>query len=166
MFVQMEATDGRYSPFVPVEQAPNVNNHETTDTDTLVLGKTIAEHLELSESVLSVQRTQNGHFTVVKIDPSSSWVDSMLFGMDDNSLYPGTPAYLHIFDKDRNADGTLTVSVSASGSGTLTIGGETIALDQQRQSYTVTVPFAERVPVSAEGGTAQIYGYSTQKAPA
>ena len=163
MFVQMEETDGVYSPFVPVEQAPNINNHQTPDTDTLVLGMTIAEHLELSESVASIQKTANGHFTVVKIDPSSRWVDTMMYGLDDNSLYPGVTGYIHIFDGGRDLGGSLRLSITAAGSGYLCIGKERFALAEQRQTFECSVPYSQLISVTAEDGVAQIYGYSTQK---
>ncbi len=162
MFVQMFGSNGKYSPFVPVEQYPNINNNETPDTDTFVLGMTIAEHLELSDSVHWVKQTESGHFTVVEIDPELRWVDSMIYGLDDNSLYPGVEGYLHIFDSDRNQDGVLQLQISASGNGSLVINGERIAVDNQRKTYEITQPYIDDIPIAAEGGTIQIYGYSTQ----
>ena len=163
MFLQMEKTDGMYLPFIPVEQSPNVNNHLTPDTDTFVLGMTIAEHLELSESVLSAEKTEHGHFTVVKIDPQDRWVDTMMYGLDDNRLYPDVKGYIHIFDDDRNLDGVLHLTITASGKGNLCIGDQRIALSEQKQAYECVVSYSKMIPVTAEEGTVQIYTYSTQK---
>ena len=163
MFVEMQKTNGVYIPFVPQDQVPNVNNHETTDTDTFVLGMTIAEHLELSEDVRSVTKTANGHFTVVEIDRENRWVDTMLYGLDDNSLYPGETGYLQIFDGDRNIDGTLSVSIVAAGEGTLNVNGNRVAVELQAKTYEFSIPYSEMVPIVAEDGVIQIFGYTTQK---
>ena len=161
MFVQMEETGGVYSPFVPVAQAPNVNTHETPDTDTFVLGMTIAAHLELSDSV-TAEKTANGHFTVARIDPSRRWVDSMMYGLDDNALYASSPGYIHIFDASRGADGQLTISLTASGNGSLLVDSERIEITGQARTYELTIPFKPVVSLRAEGGTVQILGYSTR----
>lgn len=163
MFIQMEETDGIYTPFVPTEQSPNVNNHATPDTDKFVLGITVAEHLELSEEVRSIQTTANGHFTLVTIDPVKRWLDSMMYGLDDNSLYPGNVGFLHVFNDNRNVDGFLYLQITASGSGSLNINGERIALSEQVQVYDCKIPYANLINLTAEDGTAYIYGYSTQK---
>ena len=161
MFVQMEETDGVYIPFTPVEQSPNVNNHETPDTDLFVLGMTIAEHMELNKSV-EVEKTKNGHFTIARIQPSERWVDTMMFGLDDNSLYTGVPGYIHIFDESRNMDGKVTITVTAAGNGILVIDGEKIAVSGKAETFEVSLPFKKVLPISAENGTVQILGYSTQ----
>ena len=162
MFIKTEETDGVYVPFKPVEQSPNVNNHETPDTDLFVLGMTIAEHLELDESV-EAEKTKNGHFTIARIQPSQRWVDSMMYGLDDNALYPGIPGVIHIFDDDRNIDGKVTIHLTASGNGILTVGEERIAVNGQEQTYEVTIPFRKVIPLSAENGTILILSYTTTK---
>ena len=163
IFVQMMETEGVYSPFIPEKQSPNVNNHLTWDTDMFVLGMTIAEHLELSESILSAEQTEHGHFTVVRIDPSNRWVDSMMYGLDDNSLYPGVEGYIRVFDDDRNMCGFLHVTITAAGNGYLCIGDQRITLAEQKQTYECTVPFSKMIKITAEEGTAQIFTYSTRK---
>ena len=162
IFVTMEGTGGVYSPFVPVDQNPNVNNHETPDTDTFVLGKTVAEHMELSESV-TAEKTENGHFTVIQIQPGERWVDTMMFGLDDNALYAGKDGYIHIFDSRRNIDGNLNLTITAYGEGVLNIGGTALQMEAAAKTYEVTVPFKRLISFTAENGTVQILGYETQK---
>ena len=162
MYIQTEMDNGIYTPFIPVEQAPNVNNHETPDTDLFVLGMTIAEHLELDESV-DAETTKNGHFTVARIQPGRRWVDTMMYGLDDNALYPGISGSIHVFDNDRNIDGKITIELTASGNGVLSVGEEKIPVSGQEQNYEVTIPFREVIPVSAENGTIRIHSYSTRK---
>ena len=162
MFIQMEETGGIYAPFFPVEQAPNVNNHETPDTNTFVLGMTIAEHLELSDSVVA-EKTTNGHFTIIQFKPSERWVDTMMYGLDDNALYPSAPGYIHIFDEKRNIGGSITLSLTARGSGTLNIAGEKFEVDNQIKTYETTIPYQAVIPVNAENGTVQILSYTTRK---
>ena len=162
MFIRMEETSGVYSPFTPVEQSPNVNNHETPDTDTFILGMTIADHLELSNSVTE-ERTENGHFSIVHIQPSECWVDTMMYGLDDNALYPNVQGYIHIFDDNRNIDGYVTVEFTASGPGTFKVNGEKIELDRSTKTFEVTIPYKKLIPVNAENGTIQILSYSTRK---
>ena len=166
MYVEMDESGGVYRPFIPVDQAPNENNHETPDTDTFVLGMTIAEHLELSDGIVSAEKTENGHFTVVRIDPAHRWVDTMIYGLDDDSLYSGSTGLLRVFDSGRNVDGLLKIKMNVSGDGALLVGGERLALESGKNTFELELPFAETVSLAAEGGTVQIHGYSTQKGAA
>ena len=161
IFVQMEETGGVYSPFVPVEQAPNVHNHKTPDTDTLVLGMTIAEHMEWNRSA-SARTTENGHFTILTIDPSKRWVDTMMYGLDDDTLYPDVGGYIHIYDQNRNIGGNIYLTITASGNGKLKIGSKTISLESQEKSYEVTIPFSEYISLTAEDKAVNIKSYSTK----
>ncbi len=162
MFVQMQETDGVYSPFVPMDQSPNINSHETADTDTFVLGKTVAEHLELSESV-AAEKTANGHFTVARIQPSERWVDTMMYGMDGNELPMDQTGYIHVFAEDRNIGGHVHLTITAYGPGQLTIGGKKLQLEDTAKTYELTVPFSRLILLKAENGPVQILGYSTEK---
>ena len=163
MFSEADQTGGVYSPFVPVDQSPNVNSRLTPDTDTLVLGLTIAEHLELNDSAVSAEKTENGHFTVVRFERDKRWADTMMYGLDDNNLYEGDSGCIRIFDESRNLDGYLRLSITAAGSGVLYVGEERIELSGQRETYECTLPFSRQIALTAEGGTARIYGYSTLK---
>lgn len=87
----------------------------------------------------------------------------MMYGLDDNKLYPSVPACLHIFDRDRNVDGTLNIDITAAGAGVLNVGGESITVDREVKTFSVRLPFMSDVPISADGGTVQIYAYSTDK---
>ncbi len=162
MIFKMEESNGVYSPFVPVEQSPNVNNHATPDTDTLVLGLTVAEHLELNESVQRRQ-TSNGHFSIAKIQAGERWVDSMLYGMDGNTLWEGETGLLHVFDTERNKDGKLVLHITVSGSGSLLVQGQRLQLSREQTAYTLEFPFTQMVSIRAEGGNAQILSYTTEK---
>ena len=161
MFIQMEETNGVYSPFIPVEQSPNVNNHETPDTDTLVLGMTIAEHLELNQSV-EAQKTKNGHFTIARIPDSGLWVDTMMYGLDNNTLYKDSVGYIHIFNENRNVNGFVHISMTASGSGTLVIGENECTLSSAPQVFEIETPYSSLISLSAKGGNADIFGYTTR----
>lgn len=160
MIVEMQAKNGVYSPFVPIEQPPNVNNHATPDTDTLVLGMTIAEHLELSDSVQS-KKTSNSHFTIVTFQPGERWVDSMLYGLDKNTLVQNQVGYLHIFDLNRNVNGNLILHITASGTGVLVVQGQRIELSSEKKMYTIELPFSSLITIQSEGGNAEILSYST-----
>ncbi len=161
MYIEMESAEGVYSPFVPVEQSPNVNNHATPDTDTLVLGMTIAEHLEMSQSV-QAYKTKNGFFTVATIQPGERWVDSMLYGMDGNTLYSGQEGYLHIFDPMRGSKGTIELHICAAGQGDLFIQNQPVALTGTEKEYILTIPAAKLITIRAEKGNAQILSYFTK----
>ena len=162
MFVKMDESKGIYSPFVPIEQAPNVNNHLTTDTDTFVLGKTIGELLELSDSVQAT-KTTNGHFTIAKITPGERWVDSMLYGMDDNKLYTGKTAFIHIYREDINPNEKMNLSISASGDSALLINGEiSVPLTAKRATYNISMPYSAVNTIEAENGDAEIFSYSIE----
>ena len=162
IFLEMDQSKGVYSPFVPVDQSPNINNHETPDTDTFVLGMTIAEHLELSDSV-TAQQTKNGLFTIVQIQPGERWVDTMMYGLDNNALYEDEVGYIDIFDDSRNIDGSLIITITAQGDGVLNIGGNKLTMESTEKTYEVTVPFSSSVTIKAEKGTVEILRYTTQK---
>ncbi|MBR0353348.1 MAG: glycosyltransferase family 39 protein [Oscillospiraceae bacterium] len=162
MFVEMEEQGGIYTPFIPVDQSPNVNNHETPDTDLFVLGMTIAEHLELSDNTTSFT-TKNGHFTVVQISPEVRWVDSMMYGLDDNYLYSGQNAILEFFDDSRDLNGLLHLSITASGSGKLLIGEQSIQLSKEDKSYDITLPYSRMITIVSAEGTAGILSYWTEQ---
>lgn len=162
MFIETEENDGVYRVFVPVDQAPNINNHETPDTDTFVLGVTIAEHLELSESTEATV-TKHGHFTVVRIEPSERWVDTMMYGLDENALYDGNRGCIRIFSDDRNIDGTVRLHITAYGDGILHIADRTIEPDRQSREYLVVLPYQTTISLMAEGGTVEIVSYTTEK---
>ena len=161
LYLEALETGGIYTPFVPIEQAPNAHNHETPDTDTLVLGMTVAEHLELSDSV-TAEITANGHFTVARIPDSERWLDSMMYGMDDDNLYAGSSGTISIFDEHRNLDGMLHLRFTASGNGTLQVDGQEIELTSELKDYEIDVPFKKQITVKALDADAVITSYSTR----
>lgn len=161
IYVIMNKTQGIYSPFVPIDQAPNLNNHETPDTDLFVLGMTIAQHLELSDTV-EAKTTTHGHFTVAQITPGQRWVDTMMYGMNRNVLAEETDGAIRIFDERRNVDGHLVLHITASGNGTLNVGGEQLTLSSAPVTYDVTLPFANRVDIRASGSV-EILSYTTDR---
>lgn len=160
-------TGGVYVPFVPVEQAPVINPSMTPDTDVFLLGETIAEHLELSDSVQSVT-TANGFYTLAHITSGERWLDSGLFGMNDNTLAEGKTAYLSVYDEsryDENGEVQVHIIAKAEKEGTVlkaTCGGvtATIALDSEYQTYDITLPKGDIV-IKPEGGDAEIQTYTT-----
>ena len=162
MYVTMREMDGIYSPFVPLDQPPNVNNHETPDTNIFVLGKTIGEHLELNESV-TARKTKNGHFTYAEITPGERWIDSMMYGLDDNTLRSGQTAYITIFDENRgNDDGTMTLLLTASGKGSLIVDGYAIELSENAQTYNINMPYSNPITLQADGASVEILSYYTK----
>ena len=162
MFLEAEKTNGLYHPFVPIEQAPNINNHETPDTNTFVLGMTIAEHLELSDTTTAI-KTDHGHFSIVDIKPETRWVDTMMYGLDDNHLYAGKTGYIHVFSDDRNIDGNIYLSVTASGNGTFKINQHSIKMSSQPKTYEITIPYSSIITLLANEGTISIESYSTRR---
>lgn len=161
MFIKMDESGGVYTPFVPIEQAPNINNHSTPDTDIFVLGMTVGDQLKLSENVKAHQ-TANGHFTVVEITPGERWVDSMIYGLTDYTLYQDKTGFLKIFNGNPNPDGTLNLSITAAGNSTLVVNGGAIPLEPQRAVYELTLPYSDVITIKAEDGDAEIYSYSLE----
>ena len=163
MFVKMEESNGVYHPFVPVEQAPNIHNHKTPETDTIVLGQTIAEHLVLSDHTSS-QKTKNGYYTVVTIEPDMPWVDSMMYGLNDNTLQPDTNGYIRFFNESlKDKDGNVTIRLTASGSGTLNIGSQAIELTSQAMEYEITLPYQMIITMKVENGSADFAQYEIKE---
>ena len=163
MFSEMQRTGGIYEPFTPIDQSPNVGNGLTTDSQTLILGKTIAEHLELSDSVRS-EVTTNGHFTIAYITKGERWVDSMMYGMAEDVFYADAEGMIQIFDAQCNIDGNVHLHITASGSGTLVVGGTSIELTPTETTYDLTLPFNGGViPFSCDQDVI-ITGYTTDRA--
>ena len=167
LIIELSKTDGVYHPYVPVDQAPNEVNHSTPETNTFLLGETIAEHMELNENA-GVQTTGNGLYTLVKTEEGRRMADSMLFGLDENLLAEGSKAQLYIFDDARYEDGALTVTVTAraKAEGTtleVTSGGKkgTIQLSTEMTPY--ELQFESGRPIfEAVGGDVEILTYSTK----
>lgn len=162
MFSSMDETMGVYVPFVPLDQIPNIGNHETPETHCLLLGKTVAEHLELNASA-SARKTENGHFTLVHLTPRERWVDTMMYGLNRNTLEQGDKGYIRVFDAGRSQNGRITLQITAAGKGTLDIHGSLVQLEKQAKTYEVSVPFAGWIPLQCMDGDVEITSYSTVK---
>ena len=160
MYVSMSETGGIYHPFVPLDQAPNIGSHETVVTTTFVLGKTIAEHMEISD-IANLYTTANGQFSVVQFEDGTRWVDTMMYGMDDNRLSSGSTGSILVFDESRNIDGYITLRIRAYGDGELTVGDSTIQLSRKVQTYTIKTAYTKTIPVKAVGANAYILSYTT-----
>ena len=162
MFASMEETEGVYIPFVPEEQAPNVHNHLTPDTNLLLLGYRVAEHLELAPSVRTGV-TANGCFTFAEIQPGVRWLDTMLYGLDGDWLYEGETAYLDAFGGICDGPNDVTLLLTAAGSGSLIVDGQEVRLTGQPETHTLTVSLADMVEICAVDGDAEILGYRTER---
>ncbi len=161
IFLKMDESNGIYTPFIPIEQAPNINNHSTPDTDTFVLGMTVGEQLKLSDNV-KAHKTANGHFTIVEIVPGEKWIDSMIYGLTDYKLHQDKTAYLQIYTEDQNTDGIMNLSISASGNSSLIINGGTLPLSPEKATYELSLPYSKVTSIKAVGGDAEIYSYTLE----
>ena len=159
MIMAMADTIGVYSPFVPVDQAPNVNDHLTPDTDKFVLGKTIAEHLELNPGV-TARTTSSGNFTFAEIRSGELWADTMMYGLDRDRLYPGGTAYIYIFDEKRSTGDGIKLSITAAGDGALFIGDQKLDLSDEEKTFEISVPSADYIEINSDNGV-RILKYST-----
>jgi len=163
MCASMASTGGVYEPFIPIDQSPNVGNGLTPDTETLILGKTIAEHLEVSDSV-ETYTTTNGHFTAAYITKGERWVDSMMYGMSEDILKAGVEGQIQFYDGRRNIDGHAVLHITAYGSGTLNVGGVSIPLSEEETTYDVTVPFGNGLISVTSDEDVVITRYSSDRA--
>ena len=166
MITAMEKTKGIYAPFVPIEQAPNIQNGPTPEVTALLLEATIAEHLELNPAV-EAEKTPNGINTLVHLKEGERWADTMLFGINNNTLADGKTATLCIFDEERLAREELAVSVTAYSKteGTklvVSAGGQSFELDLtgEEADYSFTVS-SKNISFTAKGGDAELTAYST-----
>ena len=108
----LSETGGIYSPFIPEDQDPNVGNHPTPETDTFLFGITVADHVEFSSSA-DVQKSQNGWYSLVHVPEGSRIADTMLRGIDTQTLHENEPARLYVFDSSRYKNGKLTLHLLA-----------------------------------------------------
>lgn len=116
-------SDGVYTPFIPGDQSPNIGNHITPDTDTFLFGLDAASLLEFSEDVV-IQKSEQDYFTLVKVPDGSRIVDTMIIGLDVDTLHEEQQAKLWIFDENRYQKEKLVVHLAAyasSGSAELII---------------------------------------------
>lgn len=167
MVVAMENTNGVYAPFVPIDQTPNINNGETPQVNALLLEATIVEHLELNPE-LETEKTPNGINTLVHLKEDERWADTMLFGMNKNTLAEGKTATLCVFDEERLASEQLEVSVTAYAKteGTKLVvnyGGKSfeIELSPEESEYVFTLSSGS-ISFTAKDGDAEIITYSTK----
>lgn len=158
----MNDTDGVYSPFVPLDQAPNSGNGLTPDTSFLVLGQTVYSQLELSDQS-SVRLTDNGTYALVTIPDGTRWVDSMLYGIDESVLFADTDAILLLFDSPRDG-ATLRLDVSSpTGEASLTFTqGNRADTAKISGAGTVEIPLTAMTVYIRTDRDIQIDGYSTR----
>ena len=159
-------TNGVYTPFIPEDQAPNVGNHLTPDTDTFLFGASVAEHVEFSNSV-SLQKSQNENFTLTRVSAGSRLADTMLYGLDMNSLCEGESAQFYVFNTSRYKNGQLALTIvacSAAGSASLVIENsgrqQTIPLSSKPYPFRLSIREGETA-ITAQGGDVSILTYST-----
>lgn len=162
MISMMEQVDPMavYRPFTPIDQSPNVGCHETIDTTTFILGKTIGRHLELDENV-KYRTTKHGHFTIVKINAGQPWVDTMFYGMDEDVLFTDKYGKIVFFDNSHVVNGEVHLSIDASGTGKLEVADQIVQLTEERTTYYLTIPYTGDIDVNAVDADAYVYGYST-----
>ena len=166
LILELDNTNGVYHPFVPVDQSPNRGNHSTPETNTFLLGQTIAEHMKKKKKART-QKTGNGFYTFVEIEEGEPLADSMLFGLDENTLKDGDRARLFVFDQSRFDDNQLCVYLTAA------FGTEGTALKVTSGEQTATIPLSEKETVyklvfnsgapvfEATGGDVEIPTYYT-----
>lgn len=158
----MNESDGIYIPFVPMDQDPNRGSGLTPDTSTFVLGETVFSQLELSDAS-TVRLTDHETYAVVNIPIGVRWVDSMLYGLDENTLYTDTQAILMLFTHPEDG-ATLKINIKAPVAGTAVSFSQgkhtdTVLLSN---SQTVELPLtAEAVYIAADHDI-EFYGYSTK----
>jgi len=160
-YVEIVGKGGIYKPFVPIDQPPNIHSHQTPETSYFVLGQTIAEHMELNQSV-DAQKTKHGFYTFAYVPENTRMLDTIFYGLDRNILRAGKQGKISVFDENRNIDGALILHIRAAGSGMLKIGNETIALTSAATTYDITVPFQNNIMINALEQDAQIFSYTTE----
>lgn len=158
MCAEMQSSGGVYHPFTPVDQSPNKGCGMTLDTDMLILGKTVAEHVELSSDV-TLTATENRQFSIVMLTKDKRCFDTALYGLNGNHLESGSQAYLLVFG---GRGDTLEIELTALGAGTLKIGDESFALTPEWQTFSASVHNSSAIPVSVEGVGAEILTYTTK----
>ena len=162
MYVETQANGGVYRPFVPMDQAPNEGNLSTPEAEYLVLGQSIAPHLELNDSVSPVD-TANDIYTLVRLTPGQRWVDTMLYGMDEDILRQDVVGELCRFD-GLEGPWELKMRVEGSAGAELTIywdeGSQTVTLSGDRETFTVPVS-GEMVHLQADRDI-YLYSYETR----
>ncbi len=159
----MNETNGIYRPLVPVDQSPNTGNGLTPDTSYIVLGQTVGSQLELSD-VAASRMTDHGIYTLVTVPEGDRWVDSMLYGIDENVLFADTESILLLFDPPaENAVLRLNVTApSADTEMTFTQGGQTETV-KVAGTRTVEIPLTSLTVYIATDKPVQIDGYRTKE---
>ena len=127
-----------------------------------MLGQSIALHLELNDSVSPVD-TANGIYTLVRLTPGQRWVDTMLYGMDEDILRKDVIGELCRFD-GLEGPWELKMRVEGSAGAELTIywdeGSQTVTLSGDRETFTVPVS-GEMVHLQADRDI-YLYSYETR----
>ncbi len=166
---ELNRTDGIYIPFVPANQAPNINNHITPQTDTFLLGSTLSYHAELNPE-LDVQQTENYWFSFVDAPAGTRLFDTALFNMNGNTIDAGSQATLIVFDDSRYDDGSLSLSFCAysdNPNAKLSIENDGVTMriipltDEQDKIYRISLPKGV-VTFTAIGGDVALTTYLTE----
>ena len=164
----LSETGGIYHPFIPVDQDPNVNNHETPATDTFIFGATVADMVEFNSAV-NIQSTRDGWYTIAQAPAGERIVDTALQGINLFFLPEGIEAKLHVFNSNRYHDGELTLYIMAGVE-----EGISSNLDIRNAGKTISIPLTTdfsvyEIPlemgdtsINARGGEAVILSYWTE----
>ena len=162
----MSETEGVYTPFVPADQSPNIGNHSTPDTDTFLFGIGVTNYFELSDSVTQ-QKTAQGWFTLARTPKNTRLLDSILTGLDLDTLHEKEQAQLQVFNASRYKNGKLTLYLSAhtkEGSAELEIlnagKAESITLSEKNKICLVSLREGNTV-LTSHGGDIIISSYRT-----
>ncbi len=166
---ELEKTDGVYLPFIPDNQAPNINNRLTPQTSTFLLGSTVAQHVELNPE-LDINQTQNSWFTLVHVPEGMRFFDTALFNMKNNTLGADEQATLVVFDESRYDDGKLTLAFYAYSNTpgaklSVELDGVTMRLislaTEQDEIYRISMPKGQ-ITLTAIGGDVIIPVYLSE----
>lgn len=160
-------TDGVYRPFIPEDQSPNVGNHLTPETNTFLFGATVADHVEFSPSA-QVQKSANDWYALVKVPEGERMADTMLYGIDLQTLHENQQSKLYVFDDSLYRKGKLSFTLLAYSnepSVSLVIENTnrqmTFPLSENPQMINLSLRPGETV-ITAVGGDAMIPTYSTK----
>lgn len=150
LFLGLIDTAGIYVPITPVVQSPNTASIPTVQTDTIAFDLTVADYVEFTDDV-TLWKTENGYYTVAKIDPQKPFLKSALASMDAYFLNAGEIASLIIYDTEILSRGFVTLSInmrSATGSNcTVAFSSEgvtqEVTVSPANQAYEVTLPISQ-----------------------
>ena len=164
----LQRNNGVYSPYIPELMRGMLSLNKTPDVDTLIVDYTSYPFLQLSGNTSVSSPYNHDTVFVVHFTPGERMVDSTLSNLTNQTLYPGKPGILLVFNEEYLSNPlNIRMEISSDVEQTMTINSThelySIDLSDGRAWYEVTFINAEDAfNFQTQDAPITVYGYELE----